>query len=144
VPTGVRVAFQRGRSVSEAPQGYVPGVCNIGPAEVTMRRRLGWIGLALTIGMGAAFIAMDTSRIWRIALFVPAVMAAAGFVQSAMHFCAAYGLMGLLNVGLSVGHAESVELAKFRRQDRRKAIVILGTSLAVGVAVSGVAYVLPW
>ena len=39
---------------------YQPGVCNIGPAEIRARRRTGWIGLAVAVGI-AYFLAAQLS-----------------------------------------------------------------------------------
>jgi len=30
---------------------YIPGVCNIGPAEIAMRKRVGWGALAVTVAL---------------------------------------------------------------------------------------------
>ena len=125
------------------PSEYIPGVCNIGLGEQRLRRRLGWLGVAATIALWAAFILLGINPIWRLTLFFPAAMAAVGLLQAAWHFCAAFGLLGLLNVGLSVGSTDSVEQAAFRREDRRKALQILGLSAAVGAGVAAAGYLIP-
>ena len=35
---------------------YIPGVCNIGPAEIGRRRQIGWVGSGATILLWAAFL----------------------------------------------------------------------------------------
>jgi len=127
----------------DIPAGYVPGVCNIGPAESALRRRLGWAGVVLTVALWAVFIVMGTPARWRLTLFVPASMAAIGLLQSARHFCAAFGLLGVLNVGLSLGKTDTLEQAAFRRQDRRKALSILAIATTIGLAVALAGFGIP-
>lgn len=115
---------------------YVPGVCNIGPAEIARRRRSGWIGLIATAVLWATLVALDAPPLLRLLTFFPAATAAAGFLQAAMHFCAYFGFSSLFNLGPEVGKTDSVEEAEFRKQDRRKAWQIVGYSVAVGLSVA--------
>ena len=39
--------------------GYIPGACNIGAAEIRLRRRIGWIALATTVVAGAILILLQ-------------------------------------------------------------------------------------
>jgi len=121
-------------------QQYIPGVCNIGRAEIKRRKIVGWIALATTVALWAALAAAGASAAWRLVLFVPATVAAIGFLQAAWHFCANFGLRGVLNFGPNVGKTDTVEQAEFRRQDRRKALQIIGLSLLAGAAVAAAAY----
>jgi len=121
-------------------QQYIPGVCNIGRAEIKLRKIVGWIALATTVALWAALAAVGASAAWRLVLFVPATVAAIGFLQAAWHFCANFGLRGVLNFGPNVGKTDTVEQAEFRRQDRRKALQIIGLSLLAGAAVAAAAY----
>ena len=57
---------------------YVPGACNIGPAEIALRRRAGHVGLAVTAILAAALLRSDLPRAWRLTLALPAAGAAAG------------------------------------------------------------------
>ena len=119
---------------------YIPGACNIGQAE--RRRRLAVGGLGLIGGgvLWAVFVVFETAAGWRLLVFVPAALAAAGFLQSYWSFCAGYGLSGVFNVGPDFGKTESVEQAEFRRKDRRTALLIIGVSLLVGAVVAAAAY----
>src|SRR5262245_8514839 len=98
------------------PTDYVPGVCNIGRAEVRQRWLIGWVGLAATAVAWIACSAFEVAPLWRLALFVPASIAATGFLQAAWHFCATFGVLGLSNFGPNVGRTDTVEQAEFRRQ----------------------------
>lgn len=122
---------------------YIPGVCNIGQAEIKMRKLLGWIGLLLCIVPWGGFILFDVSPTWRLVLFFPAMLAASGFLQAAWHFCAKFGLGGVFNFGPHVGETDTVEQAQNRRQDRQTALQIIGLSALAGVAAAAAGYFLP-
>jgi hypothetical protein len=121
-------------------QEYIPGVCNIGHAEVKLRKAIGWIGLMITAALWIALKMAGVSAAWRLVLFLPATVAAIGFLQAAWHFCANFGLRGMLNFGPNVGKTERVQEAEFRRQDRRKALQIISLSMLAGAAVAVAAY----
>lgn len=116
---------------------YIPGVCNIGGAERARRRRSGIAGTVLALALLIFLLAIDAPPAWRLLLVLPVAAAASGFLQDAMHFCAAFGLKGIYNVINSAGITEDVELEKFRRKDRAKALQIAGLSLAIGAAAAG-------
>lgn len=115
---------------------YVPGVCNIGAAEIRLRRRSGWLGLGATIALWLAFLILRIPAPWRLFLFLPAALGATGFLQAAMHFCAGFGMSGVFNFGKETGKTDTVEQAEFRRMDRRKAALIGLYSLLIGLAVA--------
>lgn len=123
---------------------YIPGVCNIGPAEIRARRMSGYVGLVITILMFIVFYTMPVDAAWRLFAFLPAAVAASGFLQAQLHFCAKFGMQGLFNFDSKVGQTESVDQAEFRRKDQRKATIIIAGSAAVGLAVALVAYWLPF
>ena len=120
-------------------QVYTPGVCNIGPAERRMRRLSGILGAAVTIALFTFFIATSADWAWRLVLVFPATMAALGFLQDRLHFCAGFGLKGIFNVMNSVGVTDNIEIEAFRQQDRRMAIRIVLWSFAIGLAVTAIA-----
>jgi len=120
-------------------QEYVPGVCNIGPAEIARRQRSGWVGAGATIVLWAAFWLLHVPAPWRLLLFFPAALAATGFLQAAMHFCAAFGMRGVFNFGPNIGKTDSVEQAEFRQKDQQKArqIVLYSALIGIVVAIAG-------
>lgn len=120
---------------------YVPGVCNIGPAEIKRRRQTGIAGLILTVAAGVLLVASDVPAVWRLLLFFPVAASASGFIQAKMHFCAHFGFSSLFNFE-DVGTTESVELAEFRKKDRRKAWQIVLYSVLIGLTVAITAYLL--
>lgn len=121
---------------------YIPGVCNIGPAETAMRKRAGWAGAAVTAGLWALLAFLGVKGVWYLLLFFPAASSASGFNQAKMHFCAAFGLRSLFNFGPEIGKTDTVFQAEFRALDRKKAWQILGYSSLVGALVGLAAYLL--
>lgn len=122
---------------------YVPGVCNIGPAERRRRRQTGWLGLAATVAALAAVVVLRVPDPWRLLVALPAAGGAVGFLQSALHFCVDFGIRGLYNLGSSLGKEESVMEKDMRRADQRKALQIIGFSGLIGLGVAIIAILLP-
>ena len=119
---------------------YIPGVCNIGAAEISRRRQSGWIGLGITVLLWVLFFILRVPAPWRLFLFLPASLGASGFLQAAFHFCAGFGMRGVFNFGSEVGKTDTVEQAEFRRQDVRKARLIGLYSGLIGAAVAVVGF----
>lgn len=121
---------------------YIPGVCNIGPAEI-QRRRNGGIGGAVATGaVLAATVLTGAPKPLRLLAILPAAGAATGFIQAATHFCAGFGMRGVFNFG-DTGGTDTVEQAEFRAEDQAKAKRIIAASLAIGAGVGGAALLLP-
>jgi hypothetical protein len=121
---------------------YQPGVCNIGPAEIRQRRRLGWIGLAVTVVYLALAFALGFPPAFRLLAALPAGMAATGFLQGAFRFCVRFGTQGLFNFG-DLGTEEAVHEQEYRRLDQRKAIQIIVFSMLIAVVVGVGAFLIP-
>jgi hypothetical protein len=117
---------------------YVAGSCNIGPAEIALRRRAGHTGLVVTAALGVALLRSDLPRAWRLTLAVPAAGAASGYLQARERFCADFGWRGVHNFDRR-GQEQPVAGDNALAQDRRKAMRIAAASAAVGVGVALVA-----
>jgi hypothetical protein len=120
---------------------YVLGRCNIGPAEIALRRRAGHAGLVVTAALGAALLRSDLPRAWRLTLAVPAAGAASGYLQAREAFCADFGWRGVYNFGHR-GQEQPVAGDQALAQDRRKAMRIAAASAAIGAGVALVAMAL--
>ena len=114
---------------------YVPGTCNIGPAEIALRRRVGHTGLIATVVLAAVLLALDAAPAWRLLLALPAGLAAAGYLQAWLRFCANFGFRGVYNFD-ALGHEQRVAAEQARAQDRRRAILVGVGSAAIGLAVA--------
>lgn len=128
--------------MNTAPSQYVPGVCNIGPVEIARRRRSGWIGLLIAVVLLVSLLLVHAPAAFRLLLFFPVTVAASGFLQAYLHFCAGFGSRGLFNFDAKIGKTYSVEQVEYRAKDRRKAFQILGQSVAVGIAVAIICFFL--
>jgi hypothetical protein len=117
---------------------YAPGACNIGPAEIALRRRAGHVGLAVTATLATALLRSNLHPAWRLTLALPAAGAAAGYLQARHRFCANYGFRGLYNFDTR-GHEQPVPAPDTQTEDRRRARQITATSTAIGVGVALVA-----
>jgi hypothetical protein len=127
----------------EGPAGYRAGACNIGPAEISARRRSGHLGVIATLGALVLLVAVDAPTWTRLVLFVPAAIGAAGYLQAAMRFCAAFGWAGVFNFSDRIRSTSSVIEAEARAADRRKAVQIGALSGLAGVVVALGAMALP-
>jgi hypothetical protein len=121
---------------------YQPGVCNIGPAEISRRRRAGHVGVAMTLGLLTGLIAIRAPRITRLLVILPASTAASGYIQARLRFCAGFGAAGVFNFG-ALGTTDSVVDAEARKRDQARSTQIGLASLAIGIAVGVIALILP-
>lgn len=125
-----------------AEDRYEPGVCNIGPAEISRRRRFGHLAALATAGMLGTLLGTGAPRALRLLVALPAMGAASGYLQARERFCAGYGQMGVFNFG-PAGQPTEVTAEAAREIDRRKARQISMRSAAIGTAVGLGALLLP-
>jgi hypothetical protein len=121
---------------------YQPGVCNIGPADIAFRRRSGHVSVAAAAGLLGVLLAARAPRLARLLVAIPAAGAASGYIQARSHFCAGYGSAGVFNFG-SLGSQQKVTDDAARALDAARARRIGRQSLAIGLAVAGLAVALP-
>ena len=86
-----------GRTPLPSPTAYVPGQCNIGQAEIAGRRRAGRVGVVATIGLLAILVVIGAPPLARLLVALPAAVAASGYLQARLRFCAAFGARGVYN-----------------------------------------------
>ncbi len=127
---------------STSAEGYQPGICNIGPAEIARRRRAGHVGLGAAIVLLAGLVAIGAPPPARLLVALPAAASASGYLQARFHFCAGFGSRGIYNFG-DLGNTVQVEDAEARRRDRARATQIGLASVAIGVAAGIAAVLLP-
>ena len=117
---------------------YLPGGCNIGPAEIARRVRVGHVGVAATALLAVILWALDAARPWRLTLALPAGMAAAGYLQARFRFCFDFGFRGVYNFDAR-GHEQPVTTAQAQAEDRRRSLRISAASAGIGLGVAVVA-----
>jgi hypothetical protein len=126
-------------AVRDESEGYRAGACNIGPAEIARRRRLGLIELAAALALAAALVLLGAPAWTRFAVWPVLAGAFVTLEQVRRRFCVAFGMAGVRNFG-PLGHPERIEDAEARRSDRRSA-VILTSYCSVAAALVTLAFV---
>ena len=121
---------------------YVPGVCNIGPAEIASRRRTGHVGVIAALVLLVVLVAIGAPPVARLLIALPVAVGASGYLQAWLRFCAGFGAAGVFNFA-ERGTTTSVVDAEARRKDRVKAFQIGGAAFAIGIAAGIVAVLLP-
>jgi hypothetical protein len=121
---------------------YRAGACNIGPAEISRRRRAGHVGLAATVALFVGLVAIGAPQPVRLLVALPAAGAASGYLQAFLHFCAGFGSRGIYNFG-SLGTTQLVTDPAARARDMFMSARIGIGSVAIGAAVGVVAALLP-
>ena len=125
------------------PEGdYLPGRCNIGPAEIARRRRGAFVAVITAIALYLGLLAISAPDPVRFIVAVPAASAAVSWLQVRERFCVAFGATGTYNFG-PLGELEQVADAAARRADRRKVISMVLRGAAVGCLVGVVAVLVP-
>jgi hypothetical protein len=121
---------------------YLPGACNIGPAEIAYRRRWGHAGLVATLVTLAVLLWSSVPPLARFIVAFPAAAAAIGYLQAWLRFCAAYGALGVFNFG-RLRDTQRVADRAARHRDRVRALQIFAAGAATGGLVGLVAVLLP-
>lgn len=121
---------------------YIPGVCNIGPAEIRNRRRTGLISVGMGIVLTLALFAIGAPKITRVIIFLPFAIGASALIQAQLHFCAGFGAAGLFNFSDEVGQTESVSQAAYRAKDKKKSTQITVAAVIIGLGIALIAVAL--
>ncbi len=140
-PAG-RATSARGATSFDLAVAYSPGVCNIGPEEIARRRRAGHVGAALSVATLGGLAAIRAPRAARLIVALPAALAASGYIQAQLHFCAGFGSRGVFNFGELGGTTEVLD-PEARAIDRARSMQIGLASAAIGVAAGVCAVLLP-
>jgi hypothetical protein len=121
---------------------YQSGVCNIGPDEIARRRQAGHVGVAATVGLLGGLVVIGAPRAVRLSVALPAAVAASGYIQAQLRFCAGFGSRGVFNFG-PLGEVSAVTDAEALARDRFRSRQIGLASLAIGLATGALAAALP-
>lgn len=121
--------------------GYQAGTCNIGTDEITARRRAGHVGAVITLALLALLLLIGAPPAWRLLIAIPAAGTAITYLQAILHFCVAFGWLGVFNFG-KVGSRSAVEDAAARRADRARALRMIAGGSAIGLVIGILAAVL--
>jgi len=128
--------------VTTDPQGYQPGVCNIGPDEIAKRRRSGHVGAIATIVTLVVLLAIGAPPLARFLVALPAAIAASGYLQAYFKFCVAFGSAGVFNFGAR-GSTQHIVDAEARARDRQRVLQLSLGIAAIAVSVGALAVLIP-
>lgn len=117
---------------------YQPGVCNIAHDEVGYRRRSGLVGVIVTAVIGVILFAIGAPWWTQLFLFIPAALAAIGFLQARESFCVRYASEGKYNVEPGYEHAAEVAGDDAHAADLAKARSMNVRALLIGIAAAAV------
>jgi hypothetical protein len=121
---------------------YIPGTCNIGPAEIKARRKAAMVAAILSVVLIVLLVALHADKLWRFTLFIPAASVAISFQQVYFHFCVRFGLKGVFNFG-NIGKTFSVDQQENFKKDRMKAQKMIAAGIVFGLVISILFYILP-
>jgi hypothetical protein len=117
---------------------HQPGVCNIGPAEIRVRRMTAWVGFVLAVAFFIILRSIKASQAFYALEFFPVLLFTNGWVQTRSRFCIYFGIKGIFNFGglMKFSSRESIDDAAFRAADRATALKLLGRSLALALPIT--------
>jgi len=128
--------------LTSEPQGYQPGVCNIGPDEIAKRRRTGHFGAIATVITFVVLVALGVPPIARFLVALPAALAASGYLQAYFKFCVAFGSAGVFNFG-ERGSTQHVVDVEARKRDRQRVLQLSLGIAAIAVSIGLLAGFMP-
>ena len=123
------------------PDGYVPGVCNIGTWEARRRRAFGVVGIAVAIALFALLVAVGAPAWTRLLVFVPLAGGIFSWLQARRRFCAAFAMQGVANFtdadegrhAVQDEEARRADLAAVRRMTRDAVLIALPIALVAAL-----------
>jgi hypothetical protein len=130
--------------IVDAPIGYQPGVCNIGPDEIAYRRRAGYLGLAIAVGLAVALVVIGAPAWTRLLVAFPLGGGILSLWQARSRFCAGFGLAGVENFDKrSIENVKRIADPAARAADRARALRMFVVSAAAGLVIAGAFALLP-
>src|SRR3990167_1705006 len=121
---------------------YIPGICNINPAEIKKRQFVGHLGLSASIAFIAMVLVGNLDWYVRLFIFFPTFVAATGYLQAKNKFCVGYAGAGKHNA--DDGAVEAVTTSESLQADKRKAQTINLQSILVGVLIAALFTIVPF
>lgn len=121
---------------------YIPGICNINPAEIKKRRFAGHAGLAVSIIFILLTLFINSDWYVRLFLFFPAFVAATGYLQAKNKFCVGYAGAGKQHA--DDGDIETITAGDALKADKRKAQTINVQSAIVGLLAATTFVIVPF
>jgi hypothetical protein len=129
--------------IEPAGDGYVPGVCNIGPWEIRRRWIFGIAGLISAAVLFAVLVALHAPAVARALVLLPAWGGMFSVLQARRRFCGAYAMRRISNFGTTYGTIQQVDSEAAHRADMAKLARMLRDSFAIALVLAVIAMALP-
>jgi len=121
---------------------YIPGTCNIGPAEIKARKNTAIFSAVLGVVLIILLVVLHADKLWRLTLFIPAASVGIGFQQWHNKFCVRFGLKGVFNFG-DLGNNFTVDQQENFYKDRIKAWKMINKGILFGLFLAILFYIIP-
>ncbi|HEU0244484.1 MAG TPA: hypothetical protein VFQ75_11295 [Candidatus Limnocylindrales bacterium] len=128
---------------SGTPEGYVPGVCNIGAWEIRRRRAFAVVGFVAALALFALLVAVGAPAWSRLLVFVPLAGGVFSWLQARRRFCAGFAVAGVFNFADGDQGRQSVESADARRADLAAVRRMTRDAVLIALPIAIVAALLP-
>ena len=132
-----------GMSAAPDPDGYVPGVCNIGSYEIRRRRAIGIAGFATALLVLAGLVAVDAPAAARLLVFPLLAAGFNGWLQARRRFCVGFAVAGLVNLDRVASGRRAVIDPAALRADRTAALRLVRDSMLLALPIAVIAVLLP-
>ncbi len=132
-----------GYRIQPIEDGYIPGVCNIGPWEIRRRWIGGFLGLAVAAVLLVVLIAAHAPVIARVVVLLPAWGGAFSVLQARRRFCGAYAMRRISNFGTTYGTIQQVQEEAAHRADIAALGRMIRDSFVIGLVITVIAMLLP-
>ena len=126
-----------------APDGYVPGVCNIGPWEIRRRRATSLVAFVAAALLFAALVAFGAPAWSRLLLLLPLTGGVFSWLQARRRFCAGFAVAGIANFGDESDLQRSVQDDEARRADLAAVRRMTRDAVLIALPITIVAALLP-
>jgi len=123
--------------------GYVPGVCNIGPWEIRRRRTIGIVGIVAAIVLFAALVAAGAPPIARLLVLLPLWGGTLSWLQARRRFCAGFAMAGISNFTDGEAGRRAVTDPAAHRADVAATMRMTRDSFLIALPITIVAVLLP-
>lgn len=121
---------------------YIPGMCNINPAEIKRRRQSGYFGLAVAATGLGIFLYLQASWPYFLVLFIPLFVGALGLLQARSKFCVAFASAGKQHAD-NESDIASITDTEAKRIDQLKARTIYLKALVISLPITAVLCIIP-
>lgn len=123
-------------------KNYIPGVCNIGEKEISIRRFFFLINAFFTVNYFMILTILRPAVVFYIPFFILLFFTIINFLQYRFKFCVKFAAFGAYNFSDKTSEQEKIMNLEFLIKDRIKAIKMLLIAFVSTVIISSVVLIL--